>query len=48
MNMVCWNVFLHGKWIDAVYYDADCTHDHVKSGLINHDGYHPNIKIKRK
>jgi hypothetical protein len=39
-------VYLNGKLIDTVFYDSDCDNDYILNGLINHDGYHPNIKIK--
>lgn len=40
-----WDVFLNGKWIDKVFYDTDCQQDYVRRGLIQHDGYHPNIVV---
>lgn len=44
--MKAWNVYLNGKLIDTVFFDRDCDKDYVLDSLINHDGYHPNIKIK--
>ena len=43
--MQAWDVYLNGKLIDTVFYDKDCDRDYVRRGLINHDGYHPNIKV---
>ena len=43
--MTAWNVYLHGRLIDTVFYDNDCEHWYVKDGLINHDGYHSNIRV---
>jgi len=40
-----WDVYLNGKLIDSVFYDNNCTEWYVKNGLINHDGYNPNIII---
>lgn len=45
--MQAWNVYLKGKKIDTVFYTIDCDADYVKSGLINHDGYNPNIKVRK-
>jgi len=41
----CWLVILRGQVIDQVYYSKDCDKQYVKSSLINHDGYHPNIVV---
>jgi hypothetical protein len=43
--MTAWNVYLGRKLIDTVFYDADCDHWYVRHGLINHDGYHPSIRV---
>ena len=40
-----WNVYLDGKWIDAVFYSEGIDKDYVRESLINHDGYDPNIKV---
>ena len=42
-----WNVYLAGKLINTVFYNADCDKDYVLDGLINHDGLSPNITIRR-
>ena len=34
------------KPFDTVFYNVDCDHDYVRDGLINHDGYSPNIFVK--
>lgn len=44
---VAWNVYLHGKRIDTVFYSPDCDADYVRRGLINHDGYDPAIVVRR-
>ena len=46
--MTGWNVYLHGKWIDKVFYDDDCDAWYVKHGLVNHDGYNPDITVRRE
>lgn len=47
MRHQAWDVYLNGRLIDTVFYDADCTADYVKRGLINHDGYDPRIVVRR-
>lgn len=46
--MQAWNIYLHGKWIDMVFYDKSCDKEYVLDGLINHDNYHPGITIRRR
>jgi hypothetical protein len=43
-----WNVYLHGRLIDTVPYDVGCSADYVRRGLIGHDGYHPDITVRRR
>lgn len=43
-----WNVYLHNRIIDTVWYDKDCSSWYVKNGLVNHDGYDPRIQVHRK
>jgi len=45
--MTAWEVFLGSKWIDTVFFDNSCTHDEVRTSLINHDGYPVGIEINR-
>lgn len=45
--MVGWNVYLHGKLIDTVYYSAGCDAEYVCKSLVNHDGYNPAIVVRR-
>lgn len=47
MKAIGWRVYLHGKHIDTVFYDADCDADYVRRGLIEHDGYPADIKVRR-
>ena len=47
MRAIAWNVYLNGKLIDTVFYDADCDADYVRRGLINHDGYDPRIVVRK-
>lgn len=45
MRQVDWDVYL-GKWkVDTVWMDADMDEDTVRRGLIEHDGYHPQIRV---
>lgn len=46
--MQAWNVYnRHNKLIDTVFYDDDCDEDYVLDGLIGHDGYPPDIYIRK-
>ena len=45
--MTNWNVYLGKKLIDSVYYTKDCDADYVRRSLINHDGYHPSIQVRK-
>lgn len=44
------DVFLHGKLIDTVFYSAGAkvTTDEIKRSLINHDGYSPDIVVSNR
>ena len=46
--MIAWNVYLGARRIDTVYYTANCNKDYVRSSLIDHDGYSPNIVVRRE
>ena len=43
------NVYLNGKLIDAIPYAKSSkeTCDEVKRSLVNHDGYNPDIVVKK-
>ena len=41
-----WDIYLDGKLIDSVCFDYDIDKETVKSSLINHDGYDPNIIVR--
>lgn len=43
-----WQVWLNGKLIDTVFMDSDMSGDDIKRGLVKHDGYNPNIKLKKE
>lgn len=43
-----WEVFLHGQWKDTVTFTTDCDAEYVRRSLINHDGFDPAIKVRRK
>lgn len=45
--MNAWNVYLQGKLIDTVHYVSQVDAEYVRQGLINRDGYHPNIVVTR-
>lgn len=42
-----WNVYLHGKKIDTVFWVPSADADEVRRSLINHDGYDPAITVRR-
>lgn len=44
--MYAWNVYLHGKWIDTVFFTKDCDADYVYRALVDHDGYNSGIKVR--
>lgn len=46
--MIAWDVYLNNRLIDTVFYMSNCDHDWVLNGLINHDGYNPQIKIVKR
>ena len=41
-----WDIYLDGQLIDSVSVEYDIDEETVKSSLINHDGYDPNIIIR--
>lgn len=43
--MQAWDVYQDGNIIDTVWYDSDCDEHWVLDGLINHDGYAPDIQV---
>ena len=45
MKTIFWNVYLNNRLIDSVPYTENCDADYVKTSLIEHDGYDPNIKV---
>lgn len=49
--MQAWNVYRPTprglEHIDTVFYDANCDADYVRNGLIDHDGYDPNIVVRK-
>jgi hypothetical protein len=44
---VAWNVYLGYKCIDTVYFRPDMEAEEIKRSLVDHDGYHPNIRVRR-
>jgi len=47
-RMTAWAVFLNGKQIDTVFYLPEITAQEVREGLINHDGYDPQIVVRKE
>jgi hypothetical protein len=47
---IAFDVILNNKVIDTVFYSVSSNVDEleVKQSLINHDGYHPNIKVMKR
>jgi hypothetical protein len=46
--MAAWRVYLLGKYLTTVFYDADCDSDYVRTSLISHDGYDSRITARRE
>ena len=47
MRMIAFDVYLKGKHIDTVFYDADMSALDVRRSLIDHDGYNECIIVYR-
>jgi hypothetical protein len=47
MKSIGWNVYLLGRLIDTVWFDADCDADYVYRALVEHDGYDPRIEVRK-
>lgn len=45
--MIFWDVFLGGNLVDSVPYDESCDKEYVLKSLIQHDGYNPDIEVKK-
>lgn len=43
--MTPFDIYLHGEWIDRVYYNEGFTEDSVRRSLIDHDGYDSEIVV---
>jgi hypothetical protein len=43
-----WDVFLHGENIDTVFYTEGNDAEDIRKSLIEHDGYDPDIEVKRR
>ena len=44
--MIAWDVYLDGRKIDTVF-DQETDAVEVKRSLVDHDGYDPNITVKK-
>lgn len=47
MKAQAWDVYVNGRLIDTVFFDEDTEKDVVRRSLIDHDGYPPNIYLRR-
>lgn len=45
--MQAFDVYLSGKNINTVFYTRGHTVEEVKQSLISHDGYNPNIVVRK-
>jgi hypothetical protein len=45
-RQIKWDVYFRGAKINSVFFTPDCDKEYVLKALINHDGFHPDIKIK--
>ncbi len=39
---------LQPTWIDRVFYDEDMSAEEVRRSLVNHDGYSPDITVRKE
>ena len=46
--MTAFTVYLRGKEIDIVFFGPGYTKEEVRKSLIDHDGYDPEISVKRR
>ena len=47
MKAQAWNIFKSGKKIDTVFFDENLDKEYVLDSLVGHDGYDPNINIRK-
>jgi hypothetical protein len=47
MKAIGWNVYLFGKLIDTVWFDADMDAEQVYRALVYHDGYDSRIEVRK-
>lgn len=40
-----WKIYLGRKLVNVVYCAPACSDEYVRKHLINHDGYHMNIRV---
>jgi hypothetical protein len=45
--VVGWKVTLGHRWLDTVYFQPGMEAEEVKRSLVDHDGYHPGIRVRR-
>jgi len=48
MKQSRFDIYLHGRHIETVYYDEDMAAEEVRKSLINHDGFNTNIVIVKR
>lgn len=46
-TMVAWDVRLDGRILDTVFFGESCEKSYVYNSLVDHDGYHPSIEIRK-
>ena len=46
--MIAWLVFRKNKQVTTVFFTADCDAEYVRTSLINHDNYWPDIYVVRR
>jgi hypothetical protein len=44
-DMVAFDVFIEGKWIDRVYFEFGTEKEYARTTLIEHGGYDPRIAL---
>jgi len=46
-RLIAWDVWLNGRCVNTVWFNPDCDADYVRDSLVNHDGYDPDIEVRK-
>ena len=45
--MTAWNIYLHNRKVDTVFYSTICERNYVYYSLVQHDGLDARIKVRK-